>query len=84
MIKVLEITTSMVFNLIFANNAILSCFFFFFLIIDLYLLIPAAIAQFFNQIAGLIIPMGIPINKEEAEIEMHPVIEETKIRKCSI
>ena len=33
-IKALEVMTSMVFNLVFANNAILSCFFLFFLIID--------------------------------------------------
>ena len=33
-IKALEIKTSMLFNLDFANNTILSCFFFFFLIID--------------------------------------------------
>ena len=42
-VKALEIKTSMPFNLDFANNTILSCFFFFFLIIDLYFLIPAAI-----------------------------------------
>ena len=44
-IKALEIKTSMLFNLNLANNTILSCFFFFFLIIDLYFLIPAVIAQ---------------------------------------
>ena len=33
-IKTLEIKTSMLFNLDFANNTILSCFFFFFLITD--------------------------------------------------
>ena len=50
----------MLFNLGFANNIILSCFFFFFLIIDLYFLIPAVIAQIFNPIAELVIPIGIP------------------------
>ena len=49
--KALEIKTSMLFNLDFANNTILSCFLFFFLIIDLYLLIPAGIALIFNSIA---------------------------------
>ena len=49
----------MLFNLDFANNTILSLFFFFFLIIDLYFLIPAVIAQIFNPVAELVIPMGI-------------------------
>ena len=48
----------MLFNLDFANNTLLSCFFFFFLIIDLYFLIPAFIAQIFNPIAELVIPIG--------------------------
>ena len=42
-----------VIQFIFANKTILSCFFFFFVVIDLYLLIPAGIAQIFNPIAGL-------------------------------
>ena len=45
------IKSSMLFSLDFANNTILSWFFFFFLIIDLYFLIPAIVAQFFNPIA---------------------------------
>ena len=53
----------MILNLDFANNNILSCFFFFFLIIGLWYLIPAVISQFFNPIAELVIPKGIP-NKE--------------------
>ena len=53
--KALEMKTSMLFNLVFAYNTIL-CFFFFFLIIDLYFLIPAVTAQIFNPIAKLIIP----------------------------
>ena len=73
----------MLFNLDFANNPIL-CIFFFFLIIDLYFLIPAAIAQIFNPIAELVIPIGIPIKEAKAESEIHPVIVEAKIRKCSI
>ena len=62
--KALEIKTFMLFNLDFASNTILSCFYLFFLIIDLYFLIPAAIAQVFNPIAGIVIPIGIP-SKEE-------------------
>ena len=68
----------MLFNLDFANNTILSCFFFFFLIIDLYLLIPAAIAQIFNPIAELVSPIGIPGKEAKAEIEIHSVIVEAK------
>ena len=72
----------MLFNLDFANNNILSCFFFFFLIIDLYFLIPTAIAQTFNPIAELVIPIVIPSKEAKAEIEIHPVIAEAKIRKA--
>ena len=49
-IKALEIKTSMLFNLGFGYNTILSCLFF--LITDFYFLIPAAIAQIFNSIAN--------------------------------
>ena len=54
----------MLFNLDYLNNTILPCFFFFFLIIDLYFLIPAIIAQIFNPIAELAIPTGIPVTAE--------------------
>ena len=74
----------MLFNLDFASNTILSCFFFFFLIIDLYFLIPAVITQIFNPIVELAIPIGIPTKEAKAEMETHPVIVEPKIRKCSI
>ena len=82
MIKALEIKTSMLFNLDFANNIILLCFFF--LIIDLYFLIPAVIAHIFNPIAELVIPIGVPIREVKAEIEIHLVNVEAKIRKSSI
>ena len=49
-------------------------FSFFFLIFDLCLLIPAAIAQSFNSIAELVIPIGIPIKEAKSKIELHPVI----------
>ena len=58
--------------------------FFFFLIIDLYYLIPAVIAQIFNPIAELVIPIGMPIKEAKAEMETHPVTVEAKIRKHSI
>ena len=83
MIKALETKTSMLLNSDFATNTILPCFFFFFLIIALYFLIHAAIAQIINPIAELVIPIGIPKKEAKTEIEIHPVIAEAKIRKCS-
>ena len=68
----------MLFNLDFTNSTILSCFFFFSLIIDLYFLIPAAIAQIFNAIEELVIPIGIPSKEGKAETEIHPVTAEVK------
>ena len=59
----------MVFSLVFASNTILSCFFLFFLIIDLYLLIPTVVAQIFIPTAELAIPKGTPTNEVNAEIE---------------
>ena len=69
----------MLFKLIFSNNTILSCFFF--LIIDLYLLIYAVTSQVFNPIAELVIPTGIPTKEANVGIKTHPVTAETKIRK---
>ena len=71
----------MLFNLEFSYNTILSCFFFFFSSIDSYFLIPAVIAQIFNPILELVIPIGIPINEAKAEMETHPLIVEAKINK---
>ena len=73
----------MLFDLDFANNTILSCFFFS-LIIYLYFLVPPVISKMFNPIAELLIPIGIPTKEEKAEMETHPVIVEAKIRKCTI
>ena len=73
-IKVLEIKTSMLFNLDFPNNTVLSYCIFFFLIIGLYFLIPAVIAQIFNPIAELVLPKGIQSIEVKAETEMHPVV----------
>ena len=83
-IKALEIKTSMSFNLDFASNTILSYFFFYFLIIDLYFLIRAVIAQTFISIAEVVIPTGIPTKKAKGEMEIHPVIAGAKIRKRSM
>ena len=68
----------MLFSLDFAKNTILSCFFFFFLIIDLYFLIPAVIAYIYNPIAELVIPIRILSKEAKAEIELHPVSAEAK------
>ena len=73
----------MLFNLDFISSTILSCFFFF-LIIDLYFLIAGAVAQIFNPIAELVIPIWISSKEAKAEIETLPVIVEAKIRKCSL
>ena len=74
----------MLFNLDFANNTILSCVVFFFLVIDLYFLIPAVIAQIFHKIAELVIPTGIPTKEAKIETETHPVIVVDTISKRSI
>ena len=83
-IRDLEINTSVLFNLDFANDTILSCFFFLFLIIYLYFSIPAVITKNFNPIGELIILKGIPIKEAKAQMDTHLVIVEAKIRKCSI
>ena len=71
----------MLFNLDFAINTILSCYFFFFLISYLYFLIPTVIVHIFNPIPELVIPIRIPISEAKAESEIHPVIVEAKIKK---
>ena len=68
----------MLFKLVFANKTILSCFFFFFLIIDLYLLIPSVFAQIFIPTAELVIPTEIPTKAAKAETETLPVTVEAK------
>ena len=61
-IKVLEIKISTVFNLVFAINTILSCFFIFFLITDLYFLIAAVNVQIFKPVAESTITIRITTN----------------------
>ena len=63
----------MLFNFDFANNTILLCFFFFFLVIDFHFLIAAVIAQIFDPISELVIPIGIP-NKAKAKTRQCPII----------
>ena len=71
----------MVFNLDFANNSILSCFFSFLLIIDQYFLIPSIIEQNFNHTAELVIPIEISAKKAKAEMETHPGTVEITIKR---
>ena len=47
-------------------------------------LAPAAIAETFNPIAELVIPIRIPSKEAKAEIEIYPVTAAAKIRNCSI
>ena len=84
LIKTLEIKTSMVFNLIVANNTIFSCFFFVFFIIHLYFLIAAVITQFSIVATELAIPSRIPNKEAKEEIETRPVRAEAKKSKCSL
>ena len=67
---------SMIFSLGLTNNTILSCFSFCFLIIDSCFLISPVVAQFFNSIAELVIP--IRISTKVVEIETYPVTAEAK------
>ena len=76
--------TYMVFNLSFADNAILSCLFLFFLIIDLNLLLPTFMAQIFNHTPELAIPVGTTTNKTNSKIETQSEIVESKIIKSLI
>ena len=50
----------------------------------LLILFICAIAQIFNPTAELVIPIKIPSKEEKEDVEIHIVIVEAKIRKCSI
>ena len=56
--------------------------FFFLLTIDF--LIPEASAQIFNPLAEPINAIEITRKEAKADIEIYPVIVETKIKKCSL
>ena len=84
LVKSLEIKTSMLFILYFANNTILWCFFLFSLIIDLYYVSTSVITQSFNPFVGLVVPTEISTKETKAKMETHPVTVETKMSKCSI
>ena len=69
----------MLFNLDIAKNNILLCFFVFFLIIDLYFLIPAVTAKIWNPLVELVISIEKPIKEASIEIGIYPLIVEGKI-----
>ena len=73
----------MLFNLDFANNNFYHVSFFF-LINDLYFLIPAVITQICNPIAELVIPIGIATEEGKGEMETHQVNVEMNISNCSV
>ena len=54
--------------------------YFFFFIIELYILIPSIITQIFNPVAEIVIPIGIP----NEEMETNPVIVEISVSQWSI
>ena len=56
----------------------------FLFLIDSCFFIPAAIVQILNRIAEHVKPIGILSKGAKAEIKMHLVTAEAKIRKCSI
>ena len=74
-IKALKIKTSMLFNLVFANKTILSCFFFFFIVFisfnNFFFLFQ--IFTNFNPTVELAIPVRIPSEEAKVEIETDPV-----------
>ena len=72
LIKALEIKTSTVYNLVFANNTIVSCLFFLFLDNWLIILISPATAQISSPTAELAIRTRTPTNEANGEIEIHP------------
>ena len=60
-------------NLAFPSNTISSCVFLFYLIIDLYFLVPSVIAQTFNPYVEPAISTGTPTNEANAETETQPL-----------
>ena len=78
MLKALDIKNTLLAILLY------HAFFHFLLIIDLYILVTEVSAGTFNPGVEVVFPIGIRTNKAKTEIEIHPVTEEAKIRKCTI
>ena len=68
-------------NIVSASNTILWYFFLFFLLIDLYFLIPAVIAQFSSSIEELLIPIETTSKETKAGTEIYPINAKPIIRK---
>ena len=81
-VNALEVKAFMVFNLVVGSNTILSRCFLFFLIIDLYFLIPVVNPQIFNPTAALAVAIRIPTDKAKEKTETHSLIAQTKISNC--
>ena len=81
-IKALKMIISFVYNFL-PITLCLPCFLFYFLIIDIYILIATDIARIFNPTAEHKIPIGLPTNKSKLESETHPLIAETNTSNCS-
>ena len=83
-IKAFEIRPSVVFSLDFPNSNIWSCFFFFFLIIDWYFIIPTCsdCKNFYSYGRTHLVPTGTQANAN-VEIETQTVIVEARISMCS-
>ena len=61
-----------------------SCFFFFFLIIDLNVLIPAVIEEIINPTIKLAMPTGMSTKETKAKIETYVITAKAKISMCSM
>ena len=68
-IRALDSRCSIICNLASPSNTILSYFFLFFLIIDLYFLFPTVIAQIFNPTTELAIPIGIQLMDQRQKLK---------------
>ena len=79
--KEVEIKTSMLFNLVFANNTILPGSF---LLISHWIILFNFCSYWINlTVAELVIPVRTPSKEEKVEIEIWPVTAETYTRKSS-
>ena len=78
-VKHFETKASTIFNLDFANDNNLLGFFFFFLVTDLYFLVPAFVTQIFSPVEELLLSIRAPTKEAKAEMETHPVTIETNI-----
>ena len=84
MVEALEIKISRQFNFRFLTAILFYQVSPYFLIVDLYVLIPSVTANVFSPNAEIIMLTGTPCKEAKAEVETYPVTAEDKISKCSI